>query len=60
MVDHSPKKPLRRGDDVIKLKNTADYIVLHDSEKEKEKHYGYNKVWEHLNTDTIGINTNIM
>ncbi|MCX6702774.1 MAG: hypothetical protein NTW60_02815 [Candidatus Wolfebacteria bacterium] len=48
LIDHSPKRPLRRGDDVIKLKDSADYIILHDSELEEEKHYGYDKVWEHF------------
>lgn len=48
LVDHSPKRPLRRGDDIIKLKNSVDYIILHDSEPQEEKHYGYDRVWEHF------------
>lgn len=48
LIDHSPERPLRRGDDVIKLKDVADYIVLHDSEPQEEQHYGYWKVWEHF------------
>lgn len=45
LIDHSPKKPLRRGQDAVRLKNTADYIVLHDTEFEEEKHYGYDEMW---------------
>ena len=44
LIDHWPEK--QRGIDVIKLKNNADYIVLHDSELEKK--YGYDKVWKHF------------
>ena len=43
-VDHWPEK--QRGLDTIKLKDNAEYIVLHDSEEE-EKH-GYEKAWEHF------------
>jgi hypothetical protein len=43
-IDHHP--PLQRGKDVIKFKNNADYIILHDTEKEES--YGYDKVWSHF------------
>lgn len=43
-IDHSPKRPQRRGDDAIKFKN-ADLIVLHDTEPENATRYGYNKVF---------------
>lgn len=39
-VDHDGK---RRGESVMKLKDTTDYIVIHDSDK--EKNYGYDKVF---------------
>lgn len=43
-IDHHPSE--RRGIDVINYKDSADYIVMHDSEK-PEKH-SYDKVWEHF------------
>ena len=38
-IDHSPKKPRRRGDDAM-LFNT-DLLVLHDTEPNELEHYGY-------------------
>lgn len=35
-----------RGDTAILLKNSADFIILHDSEEEKL--YGYDKVYPHF------------
>lgn len=46
-IDHSPKRPLRRGMDAVKFKN-ADLVVLHDTEPEEETHYGYDKVFPHF------------
>lgn len=46
-IDHSPKKPRRRGDDALKFKN-ADLIVLHDTEPKSTEHYGYSKVFPHF------------
>jgi len=43
-IDHSPKRPRRRGDDALRFKN-ADLIVLHDTEPEEIEHYGYDKVF---------------
>lgn len=43
-IDHSPKRPLTRGDTAIKFKN-ADLIVLHDTEPESATHYGYDQVF---------------
>jgi hypothetical protein len=39
-IDHTTG---RRSVDALRLKDKADYIILHDSEA--EKHYGYDKVW---------------
>lgn len=36
----------RRGTDVIRFKNSADYIILHDTEK--EEYYGYQDIWKHF------------
>ncbi len=36
------------GELSIRLKNSADYIILHDTEPDCEKEYGYDKVWEHF------------
>jgi predicted O-methyltransferase YrrM len=46
-IDHSPKRPRKRGDDALKFKN-ADLIVLHDTEPESTDHYGYDKVFPHF------------
>ncbi len=43
-IDHSPKRPRRRGNDAIKFVN-ADLIVLHDTEPESIAHYGYDVVF---------------
>ncbi len=42
-IDHAPS--VRRGQDVINFKDTADYIVIHDTESEG---YGYEKAWEYF------------
>lgn len=34
-----------RGKAAIKFKDAAEYIVLHDTEEQCAKVYGYNKVW---------------
>jgi hypothetical protein len=44
LIDHHPEE--QRGKDIMRLKDKADYFVLHDSEKEIV--YGYDKVWEHF------------
>ena len=36
----------KRGETALLLKDSADYIILHDSEEEKL--YGYDKIWEHF------------
>jgi hypothetical protein len=41
-IDHHPAK--RRGTDVLRFKDSADFIVLHDSDKETT--FGYDKVWD--------------
>ena len=33
----------RRGEDALRFKDSADYIVLHDTDLEKQ--YGYDKIW---------------
>lgn len=43
-IDHSPKRPQRRGDDALKFKN-VDLLVLHDTEPESLEHYGYGEVF---------------
>lgn len=42
-IDHAP--PAQRGKDVIKFKDSADYIICHDSEG---KDYGYEEVFKHF------------
>lgn len=40
-IDHAP--PARRGSDAIRFKDSADFVVLHDTEDEQTN--GYEKVW---------------
>jgi hypothetical protein len=45
-IDHAPG--IRRFQDVINFKDTADYIVMHDTESEQYKVYGYDKAWSYF------------
>lgn len=44
LIDHTDTD--RRATDIIRFKDTAQYIVIHDTEKPEK--YGYDKVWEHF------------
>jgi len=46
LIDHRPAK--RRHIDALKLKDSADYIILHDSEPEIDKFYGYKGIYKHF------------
>ncbi len=41
-VDHHPMS--RRGVEAIRFKDSADYVVMHDTEKDKY----YSEVWQHF------------
>lgn len=43
-IDHHPEA--RRGADAIRFKDSADFIVLHDTERPEK--YGYDAVWQHF------------
>lgn len=43
LMDHRPGE--RRPIDAVRLKDCADFIVLHDSEPELDKFYGYEKIY---------------
>lgn len=43
-VDHHPER--RRGFDAIRFKDSAQIVVMHDTEKPEK--YNYNQVWEHF------------
>ncbi len=47
-IDHSgkPRDDSRRGEDAIRLKDKADYIVLHDTDNELT--CGYIPMWKHF------------
>lgn len=53
-IDHAGKasvgdwRGFRRGIDAIRFKDTADYIVLHDTEQKGWKTYGYDKMWNYF------------
>jgi hypothetical protein len=46
LIDHSPH--LRRSIDAIKLKDHADFLVLHDTEPTDEGLYNYQEVYPHF------------
>jgi hypothetical protein len=33
---------------VIRFKESADFVVMHDTEPKFHKDYGYDKIWEHF------------
>ena len=43
LIDHTP--PIRRTTDALRLKNRAQYIVLHDTQEKSWHYYGYKKLW---------------
>jgi len=45
-IDHAPAE--RRSQDVINFKDTADYIVMHDTEPNAYKKYGWDKCWSYF------------
>jgi len=46
LMDHRPA--LRRKTDAVRLKNNARFVVLHDSEPEIDRFYGYSRVYKHF------------
>lgn len=42
-IDHAP--PERRHIDVARLANTADYIVIHDSQRHLDQYFHYKKIY---------------
>lgn len=44
LIDHHPEA--RRTPDAIRFKDSADFIVLHDTEKPLK--YGYDELWQHF------------
>jgi hypothetical protein len=43
-IDHATAE--RRSVDALRFKDSADYIVMHDSDA--EKFYGYDKIWKYF------------
>lgn len=48
LIDHTPKRPRTRGMDLIKFKDHADYIVVHDTGPKIEAKYGYEEAWPYF------------
>ena len=46
LIDHRPA--LRRKEDARRLKDNAEYIVMHDSEPEIDKFYKYTWIYKHF------------
>lgn len=48
-IDHSiSKRAHSRGDDALRFKDLADYIVLHDAGKHSHEKYGYENIYPHF------------
>ncbi len=53
-IDHGGRKDenslpgSRRGIDAIRFKDSADYIVLHDTNFRGDKAYGYDEMWKYF------------
>lgn len=45
-IDHRPAR--RRRHDALRLRNAADYIILHDTEPEVARFYGYSRIYPHF------------
>lgn len=43
LIDHTAE---RRTIDALRLKKTAQYIILHDTQKEMNRYYKYSKIWK--------------
>lgn len=49
LIDHSiNSRKHTRGDDAIRFKDIADYIILHDAGEKSNPKYGYEKVYPHF------------
>jgi sensor histidine kinase YesM len=46
LIDHRPAK--RRRVDALRVKDWADYVILHDSEPEIDRFYGYKRIYQHF------------
>ena len=44
-IDHHPSN--RRSVDAIKFKDKADYIIIHDTERDDDS-YDYSRIWPHF------------
>ncbi len=49
LIDHSiPRKTHTRGDDALRFKDKAEYIILHDAGEETFEKYGYKEIYPHF------------
>lgn len=48
-IDHTiPKREHTRGDDALKFKDRAEYIILHDAGEKSNPKYGYEAIYPHF------------
>ena len=45
-IDHKPAR--RRHKDIAHLANKADFVIIHDSEPEQDKYYGYSRIYKYF------------
>lgn len=46
LIDHRPAR--RRHKDALRIKDWADYIILHDTEPEIDRFYGYSRIYKYF------------
>lgn len=48
-IDHTiPSRKHTRGEDAIRFKDIADYVILHDAGKDSNPKYGYEEAYKHF------------
>lgn len=46
LIDHRPA--IRRRTDAVRLKDFAEYIVIHDTEETIDRFYRFSSIWKHF------------
>jgi hypothetical protein len=57
LIDHDPVS--RRKEEIKRLTNSTDYIVVHDTNPRLERKYRYSEIYPLLNSERISIEKNL-
>jgi hypothetical protein len=62
LIDHAPSR--RRREDIARLANSVDYIVVHDTDPPGEKHFRFSKIYPlfkyRKDFGDMGLNTTVL